>query len=1070
MDDSSASGPPSVVAPPSNLNQSRNRRHRPRKGPNRGVSGSEHGIGYGGGVEQGTSSGNQPPVTQIAPKPNHRRRNKPPVPHPSSPTNDADTPSASAPQKQRRQPPDPGASRSATPNVKERKRRAPFNNTLTDSVAQPENSRPPAAHVKKAHLKKPAGDDLTSKLIYTLSTPPYADCPICFAAIHPAQPVWSCLPSVNDGPSCCYTPFHLKCVRSWAAKSVKDIEAAYAARGEGGKSGEWRCPGCQKRREEVPARYQCFCGSVASPQRTQLATPHSCGNSCSRPRSAHQNPTNGDDPACTHPCPLLCHPGPCPPCQVTIHMRCHCGKDEKTFKCRQLAKAAEATDVRCCEQKCAKSLNCGKHQCPRICHPGPCLPCDIKVTKRCWCGRKTKEEICGENMSERYACTNTCAKVYLCGVHSCERACHPEHLDSSGREICPYDPSVLRHCPCGKVELTSLSLPLLSPAFQSSCLPRTSCSDPVPTCTSQCLKNLPCSHQCQVPCHLRDCPPCQELVERSCRCGGTRKHIPCSQLYDPQTGVELEVLCDKPCGAFRACGKHECKRICCPLAGFAMGQGKTKGRRRGVVNQGDTELDLAAIGGLHECDLICGKPLPCGNHKCEVRDHRGACPPCLRSSFNEIVCHCGRTVLDPPIPCGTVLSCQFPCVRPPPTCGHPRVPHACHGRVEDRGEEESVEGIHADGEPVDRARPISRCPPCPHLVTKPCACGKKMVPNVRCSTAPDKVRCGGVCGKLMECGFHRCDRGCHPGQCGDCSAPCGKTRRLCLPFHHSCTLPCHAPSACSEAEPCQAIITVSCPCGRIKQAVHCGRNANQPAAASDESSRGNTPKCNSECAIAKRNARLADALGINPQSRAAEKAEVNYGDELVSFAKSDAKFLALVERTFADFVNGEKRNQVLPHMPVERRQFVHDLAALYRIDTQMVDQEPHRSVQLLRRVDTRIPAITLSTHIAANRSTSNLGKLTDMSLRSGSSSWRNTPTITPTTTPHSRAAPVPTTSDASTSVRVWGAASQQALNRASPKPSSGTAPHSRATTPAPPPASTVNEPTTPVPADWEDDV
>ncbi|KAG9218190.1 hypothetical protein CCMSSC00406_0010216 [Pleurotus cornucopiae] len=229
--------------------------------------------------------------------------------------------------------------------------------------------------------------------------------------------------------------------------------------------------------------------------------------------------------------------------------------------------------------------------------------------------------------------------------------------------------------------------------------------------------------------------------------------------------------------------------------------------------------------------------------------------------------------------------------------------------------------------------------------------------------------------------------------------------------------------------------------------------------------------CIFECAIAKRNARLADALGINPQSRAAEKTEVNYSNELVSFAKSDVKFLALVERTFADFVNGEKKNQVLPHMPVERRQFVHDLAALYRIDTQMVDQEPYRSVQLLRRVDTRIPAITLSTHIAANKSTtSNLGKLTDMSLRSGSSSWRSTPTVTPTTTPRSRAAPVPTTSDVGTSVRVWGAASQQALNRASPKPSSGTVPHSRTTTPAPPPpTSTADEPTTPVPADWEDD-
>jgi transcriptional repressor NF-X1 len=29
-------------------------------------------------------------------------------------------------------------------------------------------------------------------------------------------------------------------------------------------------------------------------------------------------------------------------------------------------------------------------------------------------------------------------------------------------------------------------------------------------------------------------------------------------------------------------------------------------------------------------------------------------------------------------------------------------------------------------------------------------------------------------------------------------------------------------------------------------------------------------------------------------------------------------------------------------MPPDRRKFVHDLAAVYRMDTQMVDQEPQR--------------------------------------------------------------------------------------------------------------------------------
>ena len=43
--------------------------------------------------------------------------------------------------------------------------------------------------------------------------------------------------------------------------------------------------------------------------------------------------------------------------------------------------------------------------------------------------------------------------------------------------------------------------------------------------------------------------------------------------------------------------------------------------------------------GLHECDLICEKMLSCGNRRCEERDHRGGCPPCLRSSFEEVRGH-----------------------------------------------------------------------------------------------------------------------------------------------------------------------------------------------------------------------------------------------------------------------------------------------------------------------------------------------------------------------------------------------------------------------------------------------
>lgn len=69
-------------------------------------------------------------------------------------------------------------------------------------------------------------------------------------------------------------------------------------------------------------------------------------------------------------------------------------------------------------------------------------------------------------------------------------------------------------------------------------------------------------------------------------------------------------------------------------------------------------------------------------------------------------------------------------------------------------------------------------------------------------------------------------------------------------------------------------------------------------------------------------------------------------------------------------------------MPEQKRKFVHDLAGVYRMDTQMVDQEPHRSVQLLRRIDSRVPAPLLSAAVApAAPASSGLGKLAD--LRAG---------------------------------------------------------------------------------------
>ena len=90
-------------------------------------------------------------------------------------------------------------------------------------------------------------------------------------------------------------------------------------------------------------------------------------------------------------------------------------------------------------------------------------------------------------------------------------------------------------------------------------------------------------------------------------------------------------------------------------------------------------------------------------------------------------------------------------------------------------------------------------------------------------------------------------------------------------------------------------------------------------------------------------------------------------------------------------------------MPEQKRKFVHDLAAIYRMDTQMVDQEPHRSVQLIRRIDSRIPNPTLSAAIG-QASGGGLGKLAD--LRSPGSG------LQPLSRPGSSRASLPSTSAA----------------------------------------------------------
>ncbi|KAI0216733.1 FKBP12-associated protein [Massospora cicadina] len=632
----------------------------------------------------------------------------------------------------------------------------------------------------RSNPSAPAADhsatDLRTKLISSLSDATY-ECMVCWEPVAPRNPTWSC--------KLCWAVFHLNCIKKWSRASNQRPEDGRLTVDRS----DWRCPGCQLVQVDLPSKYLCFCGKVTFPEFTRFATPHSCAQPCQKSRGE----------ACPHPCPELCHPGPCPPCTaMSPPIACYCGRTVIQARCGELPGGGVS-----CFNSCGELLGCGKHHCAEPCHDGTCPPCKEQVAQTCYCGGHTRVAPCSSGVAEPtwildfdlgqkvktvgyFSCGQPCQQPLDCHVHRCSQVCHPLEEEISR---CPRSPAVLSTCPCGKALLSDLCPE-----------PRKTCEDEVPFCSKPCLKPLPCVHPCQSPCHGGECPPCGQLCRRSCRCGSTSTLVRCS---DPDRAV----ACDKVCQQKKLCSRHRCFEVCCPASNKRPG----------------------ADPGLHICLEPCHRKLSCGRHLCQQLCHRGGCRPCLEASFEDLPCSCGRTVLRAPIPCGAgPPECRFPCQKPRP-CGHStKLTHPCHP--------DSI-----------------GCPPCPALTTKLCRCGKRDVKNVPCfRLAPS---CGTTCGKLLPCGAHTCKEICHGGPClgpsQSCTAVCQKPLSGC---GHPCPMSCHAPALCPTDVVCRASVQVPCECGRRKVTETCDGQppSSRPPVA-----------CDDQCRVEIRNKKLAEALGIS---------------------------------------------------------------------------------------------------------------------------------------------------------------------------------------------------------------
>ncbi|XP_077301482.1 NF-X1-type zinc finger protein NFXL1 [Arctopsyche grandis] len=613
-----------------------------------------------------------------------------------------------------------------------------------------------------------------------------AICLVCIASVKRVQPIWSC--------GTCFTAFHLPCIQRWASSTIyQQTESSDPTVGDlpvrvkSFKKIEWCCPKCRcsYKQENVPNKYECFCGKVRDPEFQPWLIPHSCGATCDKALK----------PDCGHRCLLLCHPGSCPPCPKMINMLCNC-------------KQSDPKPVRCsvhnwsCTKTCNKILTCNLHKCEEKCHPGECEPCPKTSLQTCQCKKFTVQRPCADS---EWRCDTVCGKPFACGFHKCEEICHVSVCGD-----CPF--TGLQKCPCGAVHK------------------EVTCPNEVTSCGGTCDKLLLCGeHMCPNKCHKGQCPQCLKLVDKTCRCRLHVKQLPCHKQYLCETKCKIMKECgrhacnkkccdgecppcDKVCGKTLQCKKHKCPNTChtglcypCPLTA------KVTCRCNGTYYSVPCGVERNTK--PPKCMQNCKLPFTCDHikenlHKC----HFGACPPCKQK--------CGKT-----LPCGHKCSIL------------------CHNAVPVLLPLPKPAGPWEVQAPKIEIRTLP-CLPCKVPVTRPCLGGHENG-EFPCSEAR-VTSCGRQCGRPLKCTNHTCSRDCHSVQpsandevftdCENCSLLCRFSRPE--GCKHPCTKPCHPP----PCDKCQQFLKKQCHCGLTELYIRCCLLTD-----SDESVKSETLSCKQQC-------------------------------------------------------------------------------------------------------------------------------------------------------------------------------------------------------------------------------
>ncbi|KAL6748565.1 hypothetical protein V8C86DRAFT_3020593 [Haematococcus lacustris] len=547
---------------------------------------------------------------------------------------------------------------------------------------------------------------------------------------------------------------------------------------------EGPCPPCT-----LPGHHPCACGA-RSALLPCCQREWQCGKVCGQRL-----------PCGNHTCERVCHAGPCGGCPHEGVRTCPCGK--ATYPHLSCADKAPT-----CGGTCDKLLVCGLHHCQDRCHSGPCSACRATTTRSCHCGKLQREVACGSALQ----CDRRCTNMRACGRHPCKRRCCdgrscPPCEESCGRKLrcghhkcpAPCHSGPCRPCPltlsfacaCGRMAST-----LPCGAEARALPPRCYGTCPVPRLCRHGAGGAAAPHRC----HFGPCPPCTllcgTLLPCTHLCSSARCHDPDPPAVPPFTPPR------PPRVQLLLSDTDELAAAACQVSNRSLKRSRGKAPPTALPGCASAPAGSARRGGrtlpCHQarpwaCSSPCGRPLPCGNHTCQLPCHA------VEGSSGAAACGaCGQT-------CGRVRPCPHPCPLP------------CHP---------------------------GSCPPCLAAASRPCHCGKASL-SLTCSTlqqlelSPGRSKANGVAGSAAHTtntaqgnAQQQQQRAEEKGSVDvlSCGRPCHRQLPHCP---HACSVACHA-GPCTQASRCDQEVTVRCeckrqrakwPCARVQQALQERRGA-----------------------------------------------------------------------------------------------------------------------------------------------------------------------------------------------------------------------------------------------------